>query len=159
MARVWLGNVAVMQSSEDVTAIIMVEISANKEVSAYLDMVWNIVSDADSEPQYWQNLTVGSVRENGKVLEREIAVVFSDLKVDQTTGPCSGKLIEVSLTEWSAIGTRIIVLRPAGYNKTRIEVAWNIKLADIPLLLRGTVRKHVVEGTEEALDRIARAVQ
>ena len=157
MARVWLGNVEIMQFLGDVTA--MVEISANREVSASPDMVWNVVSDADSEPLYWQNLTVSSVGENGKVVEREVAVIFSDLKVAQNVGLCSKKLIEVSLTEGSAIGTRIIILRPAGDNKTTIEVAWSIKLPDIPLLLRGMVRKHVVEGTEEALDRIARTVQ
>lgn len=69
-------------------------------------------------------------------------------------------MVEVSLTEASVIGTRvIIILRPGGDNKTRIEVAWDIKLSDIPLLSRGMMRNEIMKGTKETLDRIARAVQ
>jgi hypothetical protein len=50
-------------------------------------------------------------------------------------------------------------LKPTDGNKTRIEASWNIKLADVPLLFRGMVRNEIMKGTEEALDRIAKAVQ
>jgi hypothetical protein len=48
-------------------------------------------------------------------------------------------------------------LKPTDGNKTRIEASWNIELADVPLLFRGMVRNEIMKGTEEALDRIAKA--
>jgi hypothetical protein len=61
------------------------------------------------------------------------------------------------------IGTRIITLIPSSDNEkttTRFNVSWDVKLSDnIPLLFRGIVRERIAEATEEALDRIARAVQ
>jgi hypothetical protein len=60
----------------------------------------------------------------------------------------------------SMIGTRIITLIPSSDNETTTKgnVSWDIKQSGIPLLFRGIVRECIVEGTEEALDRIARAV-
>jgi hypothetical protein len=61
------------------------------------------------------------------------------------------------------IGTKIITLIPSSDNEkttTRVSVSWDVKLSDnIPLLFRGIVRERIAEATEEALDRIARAVQ
>ena len=136
----------------------MYDINA-KEIAASIGTVWNIISDVDNEPLYWQNLTVSNARKDGKATEREVTVGFRDLKVAHAVGRCSKKLVEVSLTEASVIGTRVIILRPAGDNKTRIEVAWDIKLSHIPLLFRGMIRTEIMKGTKEALDRIARAVQ
>src|ERR671914_994534 len=137
----------------------MYEINA-KEISASIGTVWNIISDVDNEPLYWQNLTVSNARKDGKTTEREVTVGFRDLKVAHAVGQYSKKFVEVSLTEASVIGTRvIIILRPGGDNKTRIEVAWDIKLSDIPLLSRGMMRNEIMKGTKEILDRIARAVQ
>ena len=137
----------------------MYEINA-KEISASIGTVWNIISDVDNEHLYGQNLTVSNARKDGKTTEREVTVGFRDLKVAHAVGQYSRKFVEMSLTEASVIGTRvIIILRPAGDNKTRIEVASDIKLSDIPLLSRGMMRNEIMKGTKEALDRIARAVQ
>ena len=75
------------------------------------------------------------------------------------------KAIELTLTEGSMIGTRIITLLiPSRSDNetitTRVNVSWDIKLSDnFPLLFRGVVRERIAEATEEAIDRIARAVQ
>ncbi len=58
----------------------MYEINA-KEISASIGTVWNIISDVDNEPLYWQNLTVSNARKDGKAIEREVTVGFRDLKV------------------------------------------------------------------------------
>ncbi len=137
----------------------MFEINASREVDAPLYAVWKIVSDADCEPLYWQNLTVSRVGENNKIVEREVTVSFADLKADETIGLRSNKLIKLSLNEGSLTGRRSILLKPTDDNKTRIKASWNIGLADVPLLFRGMVRNEIMKGTEEALDRIARAVQ
>jgi hypothetical protein len=51
------------------------------------------------------------------------------------------------------------MLSPSGNLKTRIDVVWNIKLAGFLSMFTGMVKKHIAEGTEEALARIAKAVE
>jgi hypothetical protein len=54
----------------------MVKINASRGISAPLDRVWDIIiSNTDSEPQYWRGLTaVYNVSKKGNVIEREVAV-------------------------------------------------------------------------------------
>jgi hypothetical protein len=65
----------------------------------------------------------------------------------------------MTLAEGPMTGNRVITLIPSGNETTRINVSWDVKLSGIPLLFRGVVRERIAEGTKEALDRIARAVQ
>ncbi len=55
--------------------------------------------------------------------------------------------------------SRIISLIPSSDETTKVNVSWDVKLSGIPLLLRGIVIERIAEGTEEALDKIARADQ
>lgn len=139
----------------------MVKINASREISAPLDRVWDIVSDIHGEPRYWRDLNaVYNVNKKGNVIEREITTGVRDLKGRQTMMMLyPKKSIELTLTEGPMIGTRIITLIPSSDNETtRVNVSWDIKLSDIPLLFRGIVRERIAEATGEALDRIARAV-
>ena len=137
----------------------MFEIRASIEVDAPLYAVWKIVSDADNEPLYWQNLTVSRVEENNKIVQTEVTVSLVNLITAETIRLHSNKLIKVSLNEGSLTGRSSIILKPIDGNKTRIEALWNIGLADVPLLFRGMMRNEIMKGTEEALDRIAKAVR
>ncbi|MDQ4066378.1 MAG: hypothetical protein M3114_02185, partial [Thermoproteota archaeon] len=91
-----------------------------------------------------------------------------DLKGRQTVALYPKKSIKLTLTEGPMIGTRIITLIPSSSDNeiktatatTIIHVSWDVKLSDdIPPLFGGIVRERIAEATEEALDRIARAVQ
>ena len=55
-------------------------------------------------------------------------------------------------------GTKKVTLSPVG-EMTRIDAIWDIKLAGFLGMFSGMVKKHIAEGTEEALDRIAKAVE
>jgi|ERR671911_1813901 carbon monoxide dehydrogenase subunit G len=141
----------------------MVKINTSREIFAHLDRVWNIISDIDSEPRYWRGLNaVYNVSKKGNVIEREVTVGFRDLKGRQTVVLYPKKSIEATLTEGPMTGTRIITLIPSSDKETtttKVNVSWDIKLSDnIPLLFRSIVRERIAEATEEALDRIARAV-
>jgi hypothetical protein len=144
----------------------MVEIiNASKEFSAPLDRVWDIISNMDDEPRYWQGLNaVYNVSKKGNVIEREVTGGLRDLKGRQTVVLYPKKSIGLTLTEGPMIGTRIITLIPSKSDNetitTRVNVSWDIKLSDnVPLLFRGIVRERIAEATEEVIDRIARAVQ
>jgi hypothetical protein len=138
----------------------MVEINASREVPAPLNLVWDIVSDVDSEPRYWRDLhSVYNISRNGNVIEREVTVGFRNLRGRQIVELRPKKSIEVTLTEGAMTGNRVITLIPSDDKTTRVDVAWDVRLSGIPLLFRGVVRERIAEGTAEALDRIARAVQ
>lgn len=142
----------------------MVKINTSRGISAPLDRVWDIISNTGGEPQYWRGLNaVYNVSKKGNVIEREVAVGLRGLKGRQTVVLYPKKSIELTLSEGPMLGTRIITLIPSSDNEkttTRVNVSWDVKLSDnIPLLFRGIVRERIAEATEEALDRIARAVQ
>ena len=138
----------------------MVEINASRDIQAPLDRVWSVISDVDSEPRYWRELhAVYNVSRNGNVIEREVTAGYQNSKGRQIVELRPKKSVEVALTDGPMIGSRIITLIPTGGETTKVIVSWDVKLSGIPLLFRGVVRERIAEGTREALDRIARAVQ
>jgi hypothetical protein len=140
-------------------------INAGREISAPLDRIWDIISNRDNEPRYWQGLNAAySVSKKGNAIEREVTGGLRDLKGRQSVVLYPKKSIELTLTEGPMIGTRIITLILSGSdNETitiRVNVSWDTRVSDnFPLLFRGIARERIAEATEEALDRIASAVQ
>ncbi len=137
----------------------MTTINASREVSAPLDRVWNIVSDVDHEPEYWHGTkTVKNISKTGNTIEREVTIAFRDSKCLQTVVLNPKKSVQIMITEGPMKGTKVVSIIPSG-DKTKIEVVWEIKLSGFLGMFSGMVKKHIAEGTEEALERIAKAVE
>ena len=137
----------------------MATISASREVSAPSDKVWDIVADVDNEPQYWHGTkTVKNIRKSGNTIEREVTIAFKDSKCRQTVVLNPKKSVEIAITDGPLKGTKTVTLSPSG-ERTRIDVVWDIKLVGFLGMFTGMVKKHIAEGTEEALARIAKAVE
>lgn len=137
----------------------MATINTSREVSAPLDRVWEIVADVDNEPQYWHGTkTVKNISKSGNTIEREVTIAFKDSKCRQTVVLKPKSSVEIAITEGPLKGTKIITLSRSG-NNTKIDVVWDIKLSGFLGMFTGMVKKHISEGTEEALVRIAKAVE
>jgi carbon monoxide dehydrogenase subunit G len=137
----------------------MVTINASQEVSAPLDRVWDVMADIDNEPRYWHGTkAVKNISRNGNVIEREVTIAFKDSKCRQTVALNPKKSIEITITDGPMKGTKVVTLNPLG-DTTRVDVVWDIKLAGFLGMFSGMVKKHIAEGTEEALARIAKAVE
>jgi len=137
----------------------MATINTSREVSAPLDRVWEIVADVDNEPQYWHGTkTVKNISKSGNTIEREVTIAFKDSKCRQTVVLKPKSSVEIAITEGPLKGTKIITLSRSGSN-TKIDVVWDIKLSGLLGMFTGMVKKHISEGTEEALVRIAKAVE
>jgi ribosome-associated toxin RatA of RatAB toxin-antitoxin module len=137
----------------------MATINASRELSAQLDRVWDIVADVDNEPQYWHGTkTVKNISRSGNTIEREVTIAFKNSKCRQTVVLNPKKSVEITITEGPLKGTKVITLSHSG-NSTKIDVVWDIKLAGFLGMFTGMVKKHIAEGTEEALERIAKAVE
>jgi len=121
--------------------------------------VWDIVSDVDHEPEYWHGTkTVKNISKTGNTIEREVTIAFRDSKCLQTVVLNPKKSVQIMITEGPMKGTKVVSIIPSG-DKTKIEVVWEIKLSGFLGMFSGMVKKHIAEGTEEALERIAKAVE
>ena len=137
----------------------MVAINASREIAAPVSRVWQIVSDVDNEPKYWHGTkTVKNIRKSGNIIEREVTIAFRDSLCRQTVVLDPEKSVEITITEGPMKGTKKVTLSPVG-EMTRIDAIWDIKLSGFLGMFSGMVKKHIAEGTEEALDRIAKAVE
>ena len=137
----------------------MVTINTSREIAAPLDKVWGIVSDIDNEPQYWHGTkSVRNISRDGNVTVREAVIAFKDSKTMQTVTVTPKTSVETRITEGPILGTKMVTIGPAG-DKTKVQVVWDFKLAGFMSMFSGMVKKHIAEGTEQALDRIAKAAE
>lgn len=136
----------------------MANISISREIAAPLDKVWQVVSDIDNEPQYWHGTkSVKNISRDGNVTRREAVIAFKDSKTVQTV-TVNATSVETKITEGPILGTKVVTVSPAG-EKTKVDVIWDFRLAGFMSMFSGMVKKHIAEGTEQALDRIAKAVE
>jgi hypothetical protein len=70
--------------------------------------------------------------------------------------------IQTNITQGPVTGSKVLTLSPLSENNTtttKIDVVWNIDLSGIPIFARGFAKDNFMKTTEEAVDRIAQAVQ
>lgn len=138
----------------------MATLNISREIAAPLDRVWNIVSDVDSEPQYWHGTkSIKNISREGNVIKREAVIAFKDSKTLQTVIIKPKTSVTTMITEGPITGTKTVALSPLGDDRTWVGVAWDFKLGGFLSVFSGMVKKHIAEGTEQALDRIARAAE
>ena len=138
----------------------MITVNASREMSAPVDRIWNIVADVDNEPKYWRGTkTVKNISKVENKIEREVTIAFKDSKCRQTVLLTPKKSVEIMITQGLIRGTKTVLLDPLDNHKTRIDVVWNVKLTGFLGLFTGVVKRHIAEGTDEALFRISKAVE
>ncbi len=137
----------------------MITISKSREIRAGVDGVWEIVSNVDDEPKYYDGLnSVKNLSKIGNVVEREVVVGFLKHEGRQTVTLNPKRSVEVKMTKGPIVGTRVTTLSTMTDSKTRIEVSWNIEFR-VPAFVRDMVKGEVEEGTEKALNRIAKEAE
>lgn len=63
----------------------MIAIHISKEIEASLEQVWNIVSDVDREPEYWQGTkSIKNIKKEGNVIEREVVIAFKNRHAEKS---------------------------------------------------------------------------
>lgn len=137
----------------------MPTVSISREINAPLDKVWDIISDVDNEPQYWHGTkSIRNISKNGNIIQREVIIAFKDSKTMQTVTLNPKTSIDTRVTDGPITGSRVVTLSAAG-SGTKVDVVWEFKLAGLLSVFGGMVKKHIGEGTEQALERIAKAVE
>jgi polyketide cyclase/dehydrase/lipid transport protein len=137
----------------------MVDFRITKQIEASQDSIWNIISDVDREPEFWHGTkSIKNIRKNGNLIEREAVIAFRNSICKEVITLNPKNSVEKKITDGAITGTKNIVLTPIETNKTRVDVQWDIRVKGIFGLFRGLIKKHISEGTEDALHRISDAV-
>jgi carbon monoxide dehydrogenase subunit G len=138
----------------------MVIIHASKEIVAPLEKVWDIVSDIDREPEFWHGTkSIKNVKKEGNIIEREVVIAFRNSLCKEIVTIDPKKSVNIKITHGPIRGTKNITVNTIeNNNKTIIDVEWNIKLSGFFGMFTEMVKKHILEGTEEALERISKTV-
>lgn len=137
----------------------MIAIQVSRELAAPLDKVWEIVADVDREPEFWYGTkSIKNTKKIGKIIEREVVISFRNSICKEIVTLDPKKSVKISIIDGPMKGTKNIMINDVGNNKTRIDVEWNIKLAGFLGMFTRMVKKHISEGTEEALERISKTL-
>jgi carbon monoxide dehydrogenase subunit G len=132
----------------------MAEIEASVEIGAPIDKVWDIVSDIDNEPKFWKGTKeIRNISKKENIVNREITIAFRDQKCMQEVKLYPKEKIEAVFTKGIIDGIKIITLT-AKDGKTLLKVQWDIKLTGMMGMFTGMIKKHIENGTVQALQKI-----
>ena len=138
----------------------MIAIQVSRELAAPLDKVWEIIADVDREPEFWYGTkSIKNTKKIGKIIEREVVISFRNSICKEIVTLDPKKSVKISIIDGPMKGTKNIMINDVGNNKTRIDVEWDIKLAGFLGMFTRMVKKHISEGTEEALERISKTLE
>jgi ribosome-associated toxin RatA of RatAB toxin-antitoxin module len=139
----------------------MESINASYAVRASTDKVWDVISDVDRDPEYWNGMSsLHNLRKEGNVVERSVVVGFMGHTGLQRIELNPRESIALAMTKGPMTGSREIKLIPLdGGRKTRIDIAWNFQFSGVPIFAREFVKAQLEGTTKEALKRIANAAE
>jgi carbon monoxide dehydrogenase subunit G len=121
--------------------------------------VWNIVSDLDNEPKFWKGTKeIRNISKEENKVTREITIAFKDSKCMQEVTLEPKQKIQATFTKGIIDGTKTIELIPIE-DTTEVEVTWDIKLSGLMGMFTGMVKKHIKNGTDQALESIKQEVE
>jgi carbon monoxide dehydrogenase subunit G len=157
-----LVTITISQTPE-AKATTLQEVKVDKEISAPIDKVWNIVSNVDNETKYWPTFkTIKNIAVRDNTTEREVTITagpLGDRKTHQfvTVNPEQFEVL-TNVTEGPFTGTRSLTLNPSTETNgttTIASVVWQMDLSGIPAIGQGFAKDGVKQTTEAALDNIA----
>ena len=132
----------------------MATIQISTQINASVDKVWEIVSDLDNETKYWKGTKeIRNISKDGNKIKREVTIAFRDSKCMQIVEIFPKEKIEAEFTEGIIKGTKNIKLHPKDEG-VNLEVIWDMKLSGMMGMFTGMIKKHVKNGTEQALQSI-----
>ncbi len=132
----------------------MTLIEASITIDAPIDKVWDIVSDIDNETKYWKGTKqIRNISKVGNKITREIVIAFRDSKCIQEVTLFPKEKIEAVFTKGIIQGTKILNLNSTDMG-VNLDAVWAIKLSGVMSMFTGMIKKHIKNGTEEALQSL-----
>ena len=130
----------------------MVLIHTSRDVKATLDSVWDVISDIDREPEFWHGTkSTKNISKTGNTIEREVVIAFRNSKCREIVKLDNKKSINIDIIQGPIRGRKTITLKTIKDHATR-------RLSGVYGTFTGMIKKHILKGTEEALERISEKV-
>jgi hypothetical protein len=138
----------------------MVNFHTSKKINAPVSDVWGILSDTDSEPEFWHGTkSIKNISKSGNTVEREVIIAFRNSVCKETVTIDPMKSVTTDITEGPLKGKKTVVVNADGQRACVVDVEWDIRLSGFMGIFSKMVKKHILEGTNDALERISKAVE
>ena len=138
----------------------MVNFHTSKKIQAPLSEVWGILSDTDREPEFWHGTkSIKNINKSGNIVEREVVIAFKNSVCKETVTIEPMKSVTTDIIEGPMKGRKTVVINADCENMTTVDVEWDIRLSGFMGIFSKMVKKHILEGTNDALDRISKAIE
>jgi hypothetical protein len=139
------------------------KIEQSVEIHAPRDRVWEIISDLDSEPEYWYGTSDVRIisKEGDNVFNREITQNFRKHKILQRVyiHPEESS-VEIKYLKGLTEGVKTVsIIEKKSDSSLILRAFWDIHFPGIYWLLTPFISRHVRKGTVNALDRIKTAAE
>jgi ribosome-associated toxin RatA of RatAB toxin-antitoxin module len=139
---------------------IMVNFHTAKKINSPVSEVWKILSDVDREPEFWHGTkSIRNITKSDKVVEREVVIAFKNSVCKETVTIDPMKSITTVITDGPLKGKKVVVINPDGDKESIVDVEWDIRLSGFMGIFSKMVKKHILEGTNDALERISKVVE
>jgi hypothetical protein len=92
-------------------------------------------------------------------VEREVVIAFKNSVCKETVTIEPMKSVTTEITEGPLKGRKTVVINPDGEKACVVDVEWDIRLSGFMGMFSKMVKKHILEGTNDALDRISKALE
>jgi ribosome-associated toxin RatA of RatAB toxin-antitoxin module len=138
----------------------MVNFHTAKKMNASVSDVWKILSDLNREPEFWHGTkSIKNISNSDKMVEREVVIAFKNSICRETVTIDPMKSITTQIIDGPIKGKKVIVINPDGDQASVVDVEWDIRISGFMGIFSKMVKKHILEGTNDALDRISKVVE
>jgi len=138
----------------------MANFHTSKKIHAPVSEVWKVLSDIDREPEFWHGTkSIKNISKLDNIVEREVVIAFKNSVCKETVTLDPMKSITTNITEGPLKGKKIVVINPNGDNESVVDVEWDIRLSGFMGIFSKMVTKHILEGTNDAMNRISKAIE
>jgi carbon monoxide dehydrogenase subunit G len=138
----------------------MTNFHTSKKIYAPVSEVWKILSDIDREPEFWHGTkSIKNISKSDNKVEREVVIAFKNSVCKETVTIVPMKSITTDITEGPLKGKKVVVINPDGDKESVVDVEWDIRLSGFMGIFSKMVKKHILDGTNDALNRISKVVE
>lgn len=138
----------------------MVNFRTSKKINAPVSEVWRILSDTDREPEFWHGTkSVKNISKSSNGVEREVVIAFKNSVCKETVTINPMRSVTTEITDGPMKGRKIVAIYDDGQNASIVDVEWDIRLSGFTGIFSKILKKHILEGTNDALERISKAVE
>ena len=138
----------------------MTNFHTSKKIYEPVSEVWKMLSDIDREPEFWHGTkSIKNISKSDNIVEREVVIAFKNSVCKETVTIVPMKSITTDITEGPLKGKKVVVINPDGDKESVVDVEWDIRLYGFMGIFSKMVKKHILEGTNDALNRISKVVE